>query len=131
MKINLRVWMFIKVLPYMEIFLFYILLVHGAFTNNALTLYPLLVIATVVLLFILKRKLDTVDEFARKLLNKADAICLKGAFVIMFLLLPATIVGGEASGFIMGELISGSICLLSIIRAIIFLIVDMRGMGDA
>jgi len=122
--------MFVKALPYVEVFLFYVFLVHGVFTTEALTMYPLLIIVTVALLFLLKRKRDNIDEFAQKLLYKADAICLKGAFVIMLLLLPATVVGGDTSGFVMGELISGAICLLSILRAIIFLIVDMRGMGD-
>ena len=42
-----------------------------------------------------------------------DLIYIWNGFMV--LLLPATIVGGDSSSFVMGELISGAICLLSII----------------
>lgn len=87
-----------------------------------------MVAVTVWLLLLLKRKRDILDEFAVSILQKADAICLKAAFAIMIFLLPATFIGGDLSGFIMGEMISGGLFALALIRAFIFLIVDRKGM---
>lgn len=127
MKINLRVWMFLKIIPYAELFLFYYFSVHQI-VSTARIYVLLFLILTVFILLILRRKRDFWDESATMILQKADAICLKVAFIIMIFLLPATLIGGDSSGFIMGEMISGGMFLLATARAIIFRIVDGRGL---
>lgn len=128
MKIKLSFWLFLKTIPYLELLIYYYCLATQIFVPQVSFVIPLLLIITILLLWIFKKKRDILDEFAVSLLQKADAICLKAAFVIMILLLPATFVGGDMSGIIMGMMISGSMFALAVIRAVIFLIVDRNGL---
>lgn len=79
-----------------------------------------------VFLLIIKSKRDVFDEFAKETLYKTDSICLKISYVIMgLILIPTAFITPE--GIMMGYLIAGGIVVLTITRAIIFCVVDKRG----
>lgn len=102
--------------------------------------YPTVQNVLIVLLFaffayqgirISKYKKENIDEMAEQNLKRCDAICLKlfiGAMIILAFC--AGILGhvnAISAGFI-GWVIVLSILLLSIIRTVIFVIMDSRGM---
>lgn len=79
------------------------------------------------ILQIIGSKRDVFDEFAKETLNKTDSICLKISYVIMgMILLPSAFI--NPNGVMMGYLISAGIVVLTVLRAVIFCIIDKQGL---
>lgn len=129
-KINLSVWMFLKVIPSILLVVYYwMCTVDGydpvfRYINGAV-----IAIAGIVVLeqisYAKKNKLF--DEFGRENLKTTDSICLKIAFVLMIIATLACVFA-DFSGIIAGYFVVGGILALAIIRAIIFTIIDKKGM---
>ena len=129
-KINLSVWMFLKVIPAILLVVYYwMCTVDGydlvfRYINGAI-----IAIAGIVVLgqisYAKKNKLF--DEFGRENLKTTDSICLKIAFALMTIATLACVFA-DFSGIIAGYFVVGGILALAIIRAIIFTIIDKKGM---
>lgn len=126
-RVNLRVWMSVKIIPSLLIFAYYWMCVRRDFQPIYTTIQYALIGCMVVFLMIIKCKRDVFDEFAKETLYKTDSICLKIAYGIMgFILLPSAFITPNYE--MLGYLIAGGIVLLTISRAIIFCVIDRRGM---
>ena len=69
------------------------------------------------------------DEYAKKTVQIADAICFKTALVLMgALILPFLLLDGTPV-YLTGYLLTGSIFILVLIRAVVFYWIDKHGMG--
>ena len=73
------------------------------------------------------RKHKIFDEFARENLKTTDSICLKIAYALMVVATLACIFA-DFSGIVAGYFVVGGILLLTIIRAIMFAVIDKKGM---
>jgi len=126
-KVNLRIWMSIKIIPSLFLFAYYWMCVNRKFQPIYTIIQYALIGCILVFLLIIKNKRDVFDEFAKETLYVTDSICLKISYSIMgLILIPASFI--TPNGTIMGYLIAGGIVVLTIARAIIFCLVDKRGM---
>ena len=67
------------------------------------------------------------DEFARENLKITDSICLKIAYALMVIAALACVFA-DFSGIIAGYFVVGGILLLTIVRAVMFAVIDKKGM---
>lgn len=129
-EINLSVWMFLKAVPAGLLFLYYWLCtlegynpvlryLHGA----TLVLAGAIVWAQIA--YARKRKIF--DEFARENLKTTDSFCLKIAYVLMVIAALACIFA-DFSGIVAGYFVVGGIFLMTILRAVLFAVIDKKGM---
>lgn len=125
-KVNLRVWISIKIIPALLVLAYYWMCVRGDFKPIYTFIQYLLLAITFAFLLIIKKKRDVFDEFAKETLYKTDSICLKISYVIMgIILIPSTFI--NPSAITIGYLLAIGILVLTILRAIIFCIIDKRG----
>ena len=126
-RINLRVWMIVKILPSLFLFTYYCMGVRRYFQPIYIIIQYALIGSIIIFLIIIRNKCDVFDEFARETLYKTDSICLNIAYIFMgFMLLPCLFITPNA--IMIGYLIAGGIVVLSIIRTIIFCVIDSQGM---
>lgn len=126
-KVNLRIWMSVKIIPSLFLFAYYWMCVNRDFQPIYTIIQYALIGCIIVFLLIIKSKRDVFDEFAKETFYKADSICLKISYIIMgLILIPSAFI--IPNGTMMGYLIAGGIVVLTIARAIIFCLVDKRGM---
>ncbi|MFR2788000.1 MAG: hypothetical protein ACLTBX_04355 [Clostridia bacterium] len=129
-KINLSVWMFLKIIPAILLVVYYwMCTVDGydlvfRYINGAV-----IAIAGIIILGQVSyaKKNKIFDEFGCENLKTTDSICLKIAFVLMTIATLACVFA-DFSGIIAGYFVVGGILTLAIIRAIIFIIIDKKGM---
>ncbi len=126
-KVNLRVWMVVKIIPSLLIFAYYWMSIRRYYQPVYITVQYTLIGCTIVLLRIIKGKREVFDEFAKETLYKTNSICLKIAYIIMVIaLFSATFINPNA--VMIGYLIAGGIVVLTIAQAIIFCVIDRQGM---
>lgn len=95
------------------------------------TIQNVLVFGTGLFLFLMagrirKYKKEAKDELAEQNLRRSDAICLKLALIAIVAIAFAGAV--EAiSGIVMGYLLVGLLVLISIVRTVVFSIMDVKG----
>ena len=123
---NLRAWMFFKAVPAVLLLVYYWLCTVDGY--NPIFRYihaSTLVLAGGLVLWQISyaKKNNIFDEFGLENLKTTDSICLKVAFVLMTIATLACF-----AGIIAGYFVVIGIVLLAIIRAIIFTIIDKKGM---
>lgn len=77
-----------------------------------------------------KYKKEYFDEFAEKNLHRCDSICLKFFCVLMVIIAYLGGILGHVNGIstaLMGWLIIGTVITITILRTIIFIIMDSKG----
>lgn len=77
-----------------------------------------------------KYKKEYFDEFAEKNLHRCDSICLKIFFVLMVIIAYLGGILGHVNGIstaLMGWLIIGTVIAITILRTIMFIIMDSKG----
>ena len=77
-----------------------------------------------------KYKKEYFDEFAEKNLHRCDSICLKIFCVLMVIIAYLGGILGHVNGIstaLMGWLIIGTVIIITILRTIMFIIMDSRG----
>lgn len=125
-KVNLRVWMSVKIIPALLMFGYYWMCVRADFKPIYTVIQYVLLGAMFAFLLVLKSKRDIFDEFAKETLYKTDSICLKASYIIMvIILIPSAFITPASE--IIGYLIAGGIVVLTILRAVIFYTIDKRG----
>ena len=128
--INLSVWMFLKTVPAVLLLLYYWMCTVEGYNPvlryiHAATLVLAGAIVWAQISYARKNKIF--DEFARENLKTTDSICLKVAYVLMVIATLACIFA-DFSGIIAGYFVAGGILLLTIIRAVMFTVIDKKGM---
>ena len=73
------------------------------------------------------KKKKLFDEFARENLKMTDSICLKTAYALMVIAAPACVFA-DFSGIIAGYFVVGSILSIRISIAVMFAVIDKKGM---
>lgn len=127
---NLRAWMFFKAVPAVLLLVYYWLCTVDGY--NPIFRYihaSTLVLAGGLVLWQISyaKKNNIFDEFGLENLKTTDSICLKVAFALMTIATLACVFA-DFAGIIAGYFVVIGIVLLAIIRAIIFTIIDKKGM---
>lgn len=124
-KIRLRTIMLAQSIVAFCIPLYYhLMMVYGLHSNVPLFVAIILLLTVVTM----KGNSEVVDEYAKRTLQLADAVCFKIAVVIMGIIVLPFLFMGENSSTVIGYLLTLGIFLLILIRACIFLWVDKNGM---
>lgn len=124
-KVSLKMWMISQIIPSMSIVLFYWMSVQ--IKNNSAYGYLQYIILTymLIILYIIKKHRDILDEYAKEILSKTDSICFKlsyGFFGIV--LLPCVLI--NMNSITTGYIIVITLCIIGILRSIIFCLLDSR-----
>ena len=124
-KISLRTLMFVQAIVAFCIPVYYHLMVVYRLNSNAPVWIAIILLAVVGWL---KRNSDVMDEYAKKTMQIADAICFKVALVFMgIIIFPFLLLDGN-SPYLAGYLLTGGIFILALVRAIVFYWIDKNGM---
>lgn len=124
-KIRLRTLMFVQAFVAFCIPVYYHLMVVFRLNSSAPVWIAVILLAVVSWL---KRNSDVMDEYAKRTVQIADAICFKTALVLMgILIFPFLLLDGTPV-YLTGYLLTGSIFILVLIRAIVFFWIDKHGM---
>lgn len=129
-KVNLKVWMFLKAVPAVFFLLYYWMCTRSDFQPYYKYIQTVIFIITgltVGFQIEYARKKDIFDEFAKENLRFADSICLKVAFALLILTAIACIFP-PVTAKTAGLCIAGGILLLAVLRAVIFFVIDRKGM---
>ena len=127
---NLSVWMFLKAVPAALLLIYYGMCTWDGYDPTLRYLQAVsLVLAGVIVLWQVSYagKNRLFDEFAWKNLKTTDSICLKIAYALMVIAALACVLA-DFSGMIAGYFVVGGVLLLTIIRAVIFAVIDKKGM---
>lgn len=124
-KINLRTLMIVQAIVAFCIPVYYHLMVVYQLNSNV----PLWG-AIILLAFVswLKRNSDVMDEYAKKTIQIADAICFKAALLLLGIIIFPFLMLDGISPYLTGYLLTGGIFILVLIRAIVFYCIDKNGM---
>ena len=128
--INLRAWMFLKAAPAALLLVYYWMCTREDFRTWYLYLQTAVFAAADVLAACqigYAKKREIFDEFARENLKTTDSICLKAAFALM-VLAAALCVLTDFSGVIAGYAILTALLLLVLLRAVLFAVINKKGM---
>lgn len=124
-KISLRTLMFVQAIVAFCIPAYYHLMVIYKLNSNAPVWIAIILFAVVSWL---KRNSDVMDEYAKKTLQIADAICFKAALVLMGIIIFPFLILDGTSAYLTGYLLTGGIFILVLIRAVVFYWIDKKGM---
>lgn len=129
-KINLSAWMFLKITSAALFLVFYWMCTRDSF--HPAYMYIQTAVFAIAGLFVgfqisYAKKKDIFDEFARENLKTTDSICLKIAYALM-IIAAIVCIFTDFSGVIAGYGILISILVLTILRAVIFTMIDKKGM---
>ena len=129
-SVNLSVWMFLKAVPAILLLLYYWMCTLEGYDPVFRYIHgvTLILAGAVVLAQVSYAKKNRIfDEFARENLKTTDSICLKVSFGLMTVATLACVFA-EFDGIVAGYFVVGGILLLAVIRAIIFTVIDKKGM---
>ncbi|EJE7233829.1 TPA: hypothetical protein PTV43_000162 [Clostridium botulinum] len=127
-KVNLKTWIWIKIIPTILIFIYYHIRVKSNFTFLANIWLKYIIVACILIssVFVAKKR-EVIDEFAQENLYITDSICFKIAFCILgIIMLPMLFT--LTSSIVIGYMVTGSLVFLTVFRAIIFCVIDQKGM---
>ena len=134
-NISLRAWMFLNIAPSALLGFVY-------WTNVRTHSHPMSLVVTLIIFGffavfnIFSKRTDLFDESAKENLRRTDSICLKTAYalgvLIVFLAATSTrlfpiVELPRVTGALLGYCIIFLILLLSILRAVVFSVIDRRG----
>lgn len=124
-KISLRALMFVQAIIAFCIPVYYHLKVVYKLNSNAPVWIAIILLAVVSWL---KKNSDVMDEYAKKTVQIADAICFKAALTFMGVIIFPFLLLDGTSPYLTGYLLTGGIFILVLIRAIVFYWIDKNGM---
>lgn len=124
-KISLRTFMFVQAVVAFCIPVYYHLMVVYKLNSNAPVWIAIILLAIVSWM---KKNSDVMDEYAKKTVQIADAICFKAALVLMGIIIFPFLLLDGTSLYLTGYLLTGGIFILVLIRAIVFFWIDKKGM---
>ncbi len=128
--INLRAWMFLKIAPAALLLLYYWMCARTDFHASYLYVQSAVLALAGGLfayqLYYAKRR-DIFDEFARENLRTTDSICLKIACGVL-VLAAVLCVFSDFSGIVVGYALLMGLLALTVARAVLFTVIDKRGM---
>ena len=96
-------------------------------------------LAAILALWLLRRRRERADEFARRAMGRADAVCFRAAMVFLCaVLLPAFLISAvlrsappmTADLIPVGGLLCGGVPALFLLRAALYLRLEKKGMVD-
>lgn len=128
-KIDLKTWMFLKTIPALLLATYYWMCTREDFKPSySYIQYAFAGIAGIFVCFQIyyAKKKDIFDEFARENLKTTDSISLKIVYVL-FIIISFICVFSDFSGELAGYCIVFSILLLTVLRAVIFSVIDEKG----
>ena len=129
-SINLRAWMFLKIAPAALLLLYYWMCARTDFHTSYLYVQSAVLALAGGLfayqLYYAKRR-DIFDEFARDNLRTPDSICLKIACGVL-VLAAVLCVFSDFSGIVVGYALLIGLLALTVARAVLFTVIDKRGM---
>lgn len=125
-KISLKVWMIIKIIPALLLVVFYWMLVSKKYNPIYTYLQYAMLACMFVILYIVKKNRDVVDEYTKEILSKANTACLKLSYAVFGILL--FLCALNTNPIFIGYGIVISLCILTALRSIIFCVLDSRGM---
>ena len=124
-KLSLRTFMVVQAVVAFCIPAYYHLMVTYRVNSNGPVWVVIILLAAVSWL---KRNSDGMDEYAKRTLQLADALCLKAAFVLMGILVFPFLLLDGVSPYLTGYLLTASIFILVLLRTIVFCWIDKNGM---
>ena len=124
-KISLRMLMFVQAIVAFCVPAYYHLMVVYRLHSNAPVWIAIILLAIVSWL---KRNSDIMDEYAKKTVQIADAICFKAALVFLGIIIFPFLLLDDTSPYLTGYLLTSSIFILVLIRAVVFYWIDKNGM---
>lgn len=128
--INLRAWMFLKIAPAALLLLYYWMCARTDFHASYLYVQSAVLALAGGLfayqLYYAKRR-DIFDEFARENLRTTDSICLKIACGVL-VLAAVLCVFSDFSGIVVRYALLMGLLALTVARAVLFTVIDKRGM---
>lgn len=129
-SINLRAWMFLKIAPAALLLLYYWMCARTDFHASYLYVQSAVLALAGGLfayqLYYAKRR-DIFDEFARENLRTTDSICLKIACGVL-VLAAVLCVFSDFSGIVVGYALLIGLLAMTVARAVLFTVIDKRGM---
>ena len=129
-SINLRAWMFLKIAPAALLLLYYWMCARTDFHTSYLYVQSAVLALAGGLfayqLYYAKRR-DIFNEFARENLRTTDSICLKIACGVL-VLAAVLCVFSDFSGIVVGYALLIGLLALMVARAVLFTVIDKRGM---
>lgn len=129
-SINLRAWMFLKIAPAALLLLYYWMCARTDFHTSYLYVQSAVLALAGGLFayqFYYAKRRDIFDEFARDNLRTTDSICLKIACGVL-VLAAVLCVFSDFSGIVVGYALLIGLLALTVARAVLFTVIDKRGM---
>jgi len=135
-KVNLRAWMFLKIAPAALLVLMYWTNVRADYHHMHMVI-TFIILGFFGLFSYYDKRADLFDEFAKENLKRTDSACLKTAYAfgvisvsVFIVLFSNRFLAGtlEVTGIVVGYGIVFAILFFTILRAVIFTIIDKRGM---
>ncbi|WMJ82281.1 hypothetical protein RBU49_08545 [Clostridium sp. MB40-C1] len=126
-KINLKACMIMNIISAVSLVILYWMCVRTSYDPIFTYLQYVILAGLLISSCIVKKNQDIVDEYAKEVLSKANNICFKLTYVIFGILLLPCILINTNSIFIGYGIVSG-LAILTILRSIIFCVLDYRGM---
>lgn len=127
---NLRIWMFLKAIPAVLLLLYYWLCTVEGYNPVFRYIHALtLVLAGGLVWWQISyaKKNAIFDEFGLENLKTTDSICMRIAFILMTVA-ALVCVFANFDGIIAGYFVVGGILVLAVTRAVIFSVIDRKGM---
>jgi len=126
-KINIRLWTGLRIIPVIFLFINYHFSVQPRHSPVSVSFLFIMAVLMITVLLLLRRNREIVDESAKKALDRADALSYRTFFIysVAVVLVGSTFINNMK---LIGYLIAGGMVVIVIIRAVIFYILDSRGM---
>ena len=124
-RIDLRTLMFVQAVVAFFIPVYYHLMVVYKLNSTAPVWIAIILLAVVSWL---KKNSDVMDEYAKKTIQIADAVCFSAALIFMGIILFPFLLLDGTSPYLTGYLLTGGIFILVLIRAVVFYWIDKNGM---
>ncbi|MCL2776044.1 MAG: hypothetical protein FWD71_22275 [Oscillospiraceae bacterium] len=126
-KISIRLWTGLRIIPVIFIFINYHFSVQPRRSPVSVLILFIVMIMIITVLLLLRRNREVVDESAKKALDRADAFSYRIFFMysVAVVLVGSTFINNMK---LMGYLVAGGMVIVTVIRTIIFCVLDSRGM---
>jgi len=128
-KISIRLWTGLRIIPVVFIFVNYHFSVQPQRSPVSVLVLFISMILIITVLFFLRRNREVIDESAKKALDRADALSYRIFFVysVAVVLVGSTFID-KTNMKLMGYFIAVGLVIVTVIRTIIFCVLDSRGM---
>jgi len=126
-KISIRLLTGLRIIPVILIFITYHFSVQQQRSQESVLVLFIAMILIIASLLFLQKNREVVDESAKKALDRADALSYRifSMYSVVVVLVGSTFIDNVK---LMGYFIAGGLVIVTVIRTIIFCILDSRGM---